>query len=60
MKLLIQPNDGAQPLIRAIGHAKREIQILIFRFEHREIEKALASAVTHPTRRGGGSSCAVD
>jgi len=46
MKLLIQPNDGVQPLIRAIGHAKHEIQIVIFRFEHREIEKALASAVS--------------
>jgi len=46
MKLLVQPNDGVQPLIRAISHAKRSIEIMIFRFEHREIERALAAAVS--------------
>jgi cardiolipin synthase A/B len=46
MKLLVQPNDGAQPLVRAIAHAKHTIEIVIFRFEHREIERALANAVS--------------
>ncbi|HTX36934.1 MAG TPA: phospholipase D-like domain-containing protein [Bryobacteraceae bacterium] len=46
MRLLVQPNDGAQPLVRAIAHAKHNIDILIFRFDHREIERALANAVS--------------
>jgi cardiolipin synthase A/B len=46
MKLLVQPNEGAQPLVRAIAHAKRSIEIVIFRFDHREIERALTNAVS--------------
>jgi len=46
MKLLVQPDDGAQPLVRAIAHAKHNIDIVIFRFEQREIERALANAVS--------------
>ncbi len=46
MRLLVQPDNGAQPLIRAIAHAKHHIEIVIFRFEHREMERALASAVS--------------
>jgi phosphatidylserine/phosphatidylglycerophosphate/cardiolipin synthase-like enzyme len=45
MRLLVQPDDGAQPLVRAIAHAKHSIEIVIFRFEHREMERALAGAV---------------
>lgn len=46
MKLLVQPADGVRPLVKAITSAKRSIEIVIFRFEQREIERALANAVS--------------
>lgn len=46
MKLLVQPGDGAMPLIRAINEAKKSVEIVIFRFNRSGIEKALAAAVT--------------
>lgn len=45
MKILIQPQDGVQPLVKAIEGAKKSIQIVIFRFDRVEIEKALEDAV---------------
>jgi len=44
MKLLIQPDDGIESLIKAIGKAKKSVEIIIFRFDHREMETALANA----------------
>jgi len=46
MRLLVQPGDGASPLIKAIHSAKTSIEIAIFRFDQREIEMALAHAVS--------------
>jgi cardiolipin synthase A/B len=46
VKLLIQPGDGVLPLIKAINAARRSIQIAIFRFDQREIERALGNAVS--------------
>jgi phosphatidylserine/phosphatidylglycerophosphate/cardiolipin synthase-like enzyme len=46
LKLLIQPGDGVSPLIKGITAARRSIQIVIFRFDQREIERALANAVS--------------
>ena len=46
MKLLIQPEDGVSPLVRAISQARQTIEIVIFRFDQREIERALAAAVS--------------
>lgn len=45
MKLLVQPGDGVKPLVEAIENAKKSIQIVIFRFDRLEIEKALEDAV---------------
>ena len=45
MKLLIQPDDGIKPIIDALRKAKKNIRILIFRFDRIEIEKALVEAV---------------
>jgi cardiolipin synthase len=45
MKLLIQPDDGAGPLIQEIDSAKKSIEIAIFRFDHEGIERALERAV---------------
>lgn len=62
MKCLVQPGDGATPLIKGIQDAKRSVEIVIFRFNRSEIEKALAAAVTRgihvhaliaSTNRGG-------
>jgi phosphatidylserine/phosphatidylglycerophosphate/cardiolipin synthase-like enzyme len=45
VRLLIQPDDGARPLVAAITGARESIEIAIFRLEEREIERALANAV---------------
>jgi cardiolipin synthase A/B len=45
MKLLIQPDDGVEPIVRALNRAKKSIQILVFRIDRNEIEKALLEAV---------------
>jgi len=44
--LLLQPGDGVMPLVKGIAAAKRSVEIAIFRFDRREIEKALANAVS--------------
>ncbi len=45
MKLIIQPEAGAVPIVNAIKTARKRIDICIFRFDRDEIEKALAAAV---------------
>jgi phosphatidylserine/phosphatidylglycerophosphate/cardiolipin synthase-like enzyme len=45
MKLLIQPGEGATSLVKAINAAKSSVEVAIFRFDQREIEKALTHAV---------------
>jgi len=50
MKLLVQPDDGVTPLVRGIDSATKSIDILIFRFDRGEIEKALLSAVGRGVR----------
>src|SRR6185312_1688683 len=50
LECLAQPGDGAMPLIKGINRAKRSIEIVIFRFNRREIEKALAAAVSRGVR----------
>lgn len=46
MNLLIQPDDGLRLLVNGIIKATRSVEIVIFRFDQREVEKALANAVT--------------
>jgi phosphatidylserine/phosphatidylglycerophosphate/cardiolipin synthase-like enzyme len=46
VKLIIEPDNGLTPLVRAVQQAKRTIDIVIFRFDRPELEKALAAAVT--------------
>lgn len=45
MKLLVQPDSGVAPLLSAIERAKKSVEIAIFRFDVRELEKALEAAV---------------
>ncbi len=64
-KLLVQPGAGVAPLVKAITEAKKSIDILIFRFDRREVETALVKAVNRGvlvraliayTNRGGERS----
>jgi len=50
MKLLIQPRDGIAPLIAAIRKARTSIELVIFRFNRRDIERALHAAVGRGVR----------
>ena len=45
MKLIIQPDDGLTPLAEGRPAAKKSIDLVIFRFDRVELEKALAAAV---------------
>jgi cardiolipin synthase len=45
VKLIVQPEAGVVPIVKAIRSAKKTIDIFIFRFDRDEIEKALAAAV---------------
>jgi phosphatidylserine/phosphatidylglycerophosphate/cardiolipin synthase-like enzyme len=65
VKLIIQPDDGITPLLKAIRRARKTIDIVIFRFDRVELEKALEAAVTRGvvvraliahTNRGGEKS----
>jgi cardiolipin synthase A/B len=45
VKLLVQPGDGVMPLVKGIDAARESIEIVIFRFDRSEIERALTQAV---------------
>jgi cardiolipin synthase len=45
VKLIVQPGDGVDPIVKAIRKASKSVEILIFRFDRPEIEKALVEAV---------------
>jgi phosphatidylserine/phosphatidylglycerophosphate/cardiolipin synthase-like enzyme len=64
MTVIIEPDAGIAPVVRAIRKARRQIDICIFRLDRQEIEKALAGAVQRgvkvraliaSTNRGGES-----
>src|SRR5205814_8430581 len=50
LKLLIQPGDGIDRVVKAIRKAKESIEIMIFRFDRPEIERALIDAVERGLR----------
>jgi phosphatidylserine/phosphatidylglycerophosphate/cardiolipin synthase-like enzyme len=45
VKLIIQPEAGLPPVVRAIRTAKKSVDVVIFRLDREEVEKALGSAV---------------
>jgi cardiolipin synthase A/B len=45
VQLIIQPEAGVNPIVKAIQSAKKTIDVVIFRFDRPEIEKALSAAV---------------
>jgi phosphatidylserine/phosphatidylglycerophosphate/cardiolipin synthase-like enzyme len=62
MKLIVQPEAGAAPVLNAIKSARKSIDILIFRLDRGDIARALEAAVargvdvralTAHTNRGG-------
>jgi phosphatidylserine/phosphatidylglycerophosphate/cardiolipin synthase-like enzyme len=40
----LQPGDGVASVLKAIKRAKKKIEIVIFRFDQAEIERALEDA----------------
>jgi phosphatidylserine/phosphatidylglycerophosphate/cardiolipin synthase-like enzyme len=64
VQLIIQPQDGLAPLVKAVRKAKKTIDIVIFRFDRTELEEALEAAVARGvvvraliahTNRGGAT-----
>jgi cardiolipin synthase A/B len=45
VKLIIQPDDGVRPVVQAIRKAKKTLDLVIFRFDRPEVEKAIDAAV---------------
>jgi len=45
MNLIVQPEAGLSPVVRAIKRARRSVDIAVFRMDRQEIEKALGAAV---------------
>jgi cardiolipin synthase len=45
MELLIQPEDGVIPVLKAIQKARKSIDIYVFKLAYKQIEKALEAAV---------------
>ena len=50
MNLIIQPEAGLAPVVKAIKRARKTLDIAIFRLDRDEIEKALAAAVQRGVR----------
>jgi cardiolipin synthase len=50
MNLIIQPEAGLAPVVRAIQRARKTIDVCIFRTDRKEIEKALGAAVQRGVR----------
>ena len=45
MDLIVEPDDGIKPLLTAINSARKTLDLIIFRFDLKEIEKAIEAAV---------------
>ncbi len=45
MKLLVEPEGGIAPILNAIKHARKTIEILIFRLDCRSVTRSLEAAV---------------
>ena len=46
MKVLVQPEDGVNPILSAITRAKKMVEIVIFRLDRNQIEEAIRAAAT--------------
>ena len=43
--LIVQPDDGIEPVLNAIESAEKSLDVIIFRFDLKAVEKALEAAV---------------
>lgn len=50
MELIIEPDDGVAPLLDLIKSAKKDVDMAIFRFDRRDLEKALKAAAGNGVR----------
>jgi len=50
VKLIIEPTDGVAPILAAITSAKKSVEIAIFRFDRKDLETALTTAVVKGVR----------
>jgi phosphatidylserine/phosphatidylglycerophosphate/cardiolipin synthase-like enzyme len=50
MNLIVQPEAALGPIVRAIHKAQKTIDLLVFRLDRKDIEKALAAAVARGVR----------
>ena len=46
MDVIVQPEEGVTPLLDVITGAKKTLDLLIFRFDLKDVEKAIGAAVT--------------
>jgi cardiolipin synthase A/B len=44
VKVLVQPDDGVNPILHAINRAKKSVEIVIFRLDRKQFEEAIHSA----------------
>jgi phosphatidylserine/phosphatidylglycerophosphate/cardiolipin synthase-like enzyme len=44
VELIVQPTDGSKPLIDTIAQAQKSIDVMIFRFDLKSMEKELEAA----------------
>lgn len=45
VNLIIEPDDGVAPILRAIRRARRRLDVVIFRFDRGEVQRAIEDAV---------------
>jgi cardiolipin synthase A/B len=44
VKVLVQPEDGVNPILTALNRARRNVDVVIFRLDRRQIEEAIRGA----------------
>ena len=45
MELIVQPADGVQPILSAVEKSRKTLDLIIFRFDLKPLEKAIEAAV---------------
>jgi phosphatidylserine/phosphatidylglycerophosphate/cardiolipin synthase-like enzyme len=50
LELIVQPTDGLEPILTAVDRAGSTLDIVIFRFDFRPLEKAIEAAVKRGVR----------
>ena len=45
MHVIVQPDDGIEPILKAIKRASRSLDLIIFRFDLKAVEKAIEAAI---------------